>query len=162
MPDAFVDWLAATPLSVAIGAHDWVTPGIQTVHILAIAVILAAVLMTNLRALGVVGADQTLQQTARTFAPWLIGALAALLGSGGILVVGEPQRSLQSPVFFLKMSLLLAALTLTAAIQAPLRRDAEFWAPAARRIALRGIAIGALALWAAIVFAGRWIAYAGS
>jgi hypothetical protein len=157
--DGFVEWLADTPLSVQLGAHDWITPSVQTVHIIAIAVIMAAILMTCLKALGLTGSDQTLAQFSRAFAPWIVGALIVLVLSGSTLIVGEPKRSLENPVFGLKMALLLVALALTVTIHAPLRQDELFWTIASRQLALRSIVAVSLLVWTAIIFAGRWIAY---
>ncbi|MBW8812569.1 MAG: hypothetical protein JF588_04020 [Caulobacterales bacterium] len=158
--DGFVSWLADTPVSEGIGAHGWITPAVQTVHILAIAVVMSAILMTNLRALGAVGGGEPMARFSRHYAPRIGAALLVLLISGATLIVGEPKRSLENPVFLLKMAMLIAALALATAIHLPLRHDAEFWTPGARRIALRVMAGGSLAIWVAIIFAGRWIAYA--
>ena len=160
MIEKFVAWLADTPVSLAIGDHAWITPTVQTVHILAIAIVMSAILMTNLKALGAVGHDDTLLGFSQLYAPWICGALIVLLFSGATLIVGEPRRSLENPVFILKMVLLCIALLLTAAIHAPLRRNAAFWGTARRGGLLRGMALLSLGVWAAIVFSGRWIAYA--
>lgn len=158
--DGFIKLLADSPPSALIGAHNWITPAVQTVHIVAIAVVMAAILMTNLKALGALGGDATLEQFSESYLPWIKGALLVLLVSGSILIIGEPKRSLDNPVFGLKMACLLVALTLTAIIHAPLRRESGFWTAPARRIPLRGLAAVSLTLWTAIIFAGRWIAYA--
>ena len=157
---ALASGLAATPLSKLIGDTAWVTPTVQTVHILAIAAIMAAILMTNLRALGVFGREETLARFSHRYAGWIVGALLVLLASGSLLIVGEPQRSLQNSVFWLKMSCLAVALLATATIHAPLARDECFWDSQGRAVVLRGLAGGSLLVWAAIIFAGRWIAYA--
>lgn len=158
--DAFVTRLADSPASAAIGDHAWVTPTVQSLHILAIAVVMSAILLTNLRALGVVGRDQPLSRLSARYLPWIWTALGVLALSGSTLIVGEPRRSLENPVFIAKMGLLAVAIVLTVAIHAPLRRDGDFWTPAARATGLRMLALVSLALWAGIIFAGRWIAYA--
>lgn len=157
--NGFANWLAASPLSVEIGAYDWITPAIQTVHIVAIAVVMAAILMTGLKALGALGRDETLAQFSRIFAPWIVGALIVLLVSGTALIVGEPHRALENPVFYVKMALLAFALALTGAIHAPLRKNAAYWAAPVRQTGLRAIVASSLLAWTAIIFAGRWIAY---
>jgi hypothetical protein len=158
--DQFVKWLADTKLSTEIGAHGWVTPSVQTVHILAIAVIMSAILMTNLRALGAVGREESIARFSHQYAPWILGSLLVLLISGSALIIGEPKRALENPVFVLKMGLLAIALLLTAGIHAPLRRDADFWRNGSRLVVLRSMAGVSLGVWAGIIFAGRWIAYA--
>jgi len=160
--DKLVSWLAATGASKAIGDHAWVTPTVQTVHILAIALIMSAILMTNLRALGALGRDEPLSRFSDRYGPWIWAALAVLAASGATLIVGEPRRSLENPVFLLKMGMLAVALTATLAILLPLRRDREFWLAGGRAAVLKGLAGSSLAVWVAIVFAGRWIAYAAS
>ena len=79
-----------------------------------------------------------------------------LLITGIVMIVGEPARSLKNPVFQLKMALLLAAMAVTALHQLRLARRHAL--PNGRGTALL-IALPSLGLWAAIVFAGRWIAY---
>jgi hypothetical protein len=159
MFDAVSMRLAGTSLSKTIGDNAWITPTVQTVHILAIAMIMAAVLMTNLRALGALGRQETLARFSHRYVGWIAGALVVLAASGSLLIIGEPQRSLGNPIFWLKMSCLAAVLLATAVIHAPLRRDGEFWDTGGRAVALRGLAFSSLLVWTAIIFSGRWIAY---
>ena len=49
----FCAWIETTPLSQAIQTHSWVVPTVQTIHILGIAAVMAAVLMIDLRLIGV-------------------------------------------------------------------------------------------------------------
>ncbi|HVY34666.1 MAG TPA: DUF6644 family protein [Caulobacteraceae bacterium] len=156
----FVTWLAHTRVSQGIGDIAWITPLVQSVHILAIAVVMSGVLMLDLRLLSVVGREQTTAQFAGRYLPWVWWSLLVLLATGATLIVGEPRRSLENPVFVLKMSLLLIASALTLTVQLPLRRDDRFWETPGRRAAACAIALVSLAVWACIVFAGRWIAYA--
>jgi hypothetical protein len=66
-------------------------------------------------------------------------------------------------VFILKMALVLLAAGTTLAYQIPLKRDDRFWdCSSSRRRLARLIACLSMPLWAAIVFAGRWIAYVQS
>ena len=74
------------------------------------------------------------------------------------MIIGEPARSLKNPVFQLKMALLVAAIAITVLYQLRLARERFKQVPHRRGAALL-IAIPSFALWTAIVFAGRWIAY---
>jgi hypothetical protein len=76
------------------------------------------------------------------------------------MIIGEPARSLKNPAFQLKMTLLVAALVVTGLIQFFQRRDAGFGdlGRGPRAVAVT-VAVVSLALWTAIIFAGRWIAY---
>ncbi len=161
--DSFCSRLSETPLSQAIQTTDWIIPAVQTVHILAVAAVISSILMVDLRLAGLHARDQPVAAVARRFLPTVWYALPVLLATGATLIIAEPARALQNPVFMLKMSLLVLAAGITLACQIPLRRDGLFWdRSAARRRLAASIACLSLPLWIAIVFAGRWIAYVQS
>jgi len=154
---AFCDWLSNTSLSQAIQNHNWVIPSVQSVHILAIATVMASIVMMDFRLLGVHGRRQSIPQVAHRFLPWVWCAVCVLAATGTILIIGELGRELESQVFWLKMSMLACVLILTAAFQFGAFRG--FWEK--RRVLASITAIASLGLWVAIVAAGRWIAYMG-
>jgi len=157
----FAQGIENTNLSRTIRELLWVVPWVQTVHILAIAVVLSSIFMIDMRILNLNGTTQTMVQTARRFVPWLWWGLVVLTLSGTILIIGEPVRSLVNPAFWLKMTLLLIAIISTVAFQLTLRRDAGFWEKPHRAGTLtRALAVGSLLVWCGIAVAGRWIAYA--
>ena len=158
--DAFARWLAATHVSLAIGQFSWITPSVQCVHILAIAATLGCMSMLNLRILGVVGRDESLASVSHRYARWLWPTLVILLLTGSVLIIGEPRRSLENVVFATKMILVICVSLITFAVTQPLRKDRAFWDAGARHRLAQALAVVSLCLWAAIVFAGRWIAYA--
>ena len=157
MIQAFCEWLSNTPLSMAIQNAFWVIPTVQTVHIASIAVVMSSILMVDLRLIGIAGRSQPLDAVVGRYVPWVWIAVIVLLGSGILLIVGEPGRELLSDVFWLKMSLLVAALLLTLGIQRGARAGASFWER--RRPVAVVVALVSLAVWTAILAAGRWIAY---
>ena len=156
----FCNWLAATSFSRAVQTNGWVIPAVQTVHILAVAAVVTAALMINLHLLGIRRDDQSVAAVAKRFLPFIWWPLPALLATGAVLIVAEPARALENPVFLLKMGLLLAAAGVTLACQLPIRRNATFWElSSGRRRAAKLVAFVSIPLWIAIVCAGRWIAY---
>jgi hypothetical protein len=158
--DSFCNWLGATPPSQTIQTLTWVIPAVQTVHILTVAAVVTSALMIDLRLLAVNARDQSLAGIARRFLPFVWWSLPILLLTGAILIIAEPARSLENPIFALKMLLVLAAAAVTLACQIPLQGNPGYWeeSPARKRTARLIAAISTL-LWAAIICAGRWIAY---
>jgi len=154
----FCAWLDQTALSQAIQATNWVVPTVQSIHILAIAMVAASALMIDLRLIGVFGADQPLKTVSSRFLPFVWWPLLILFITGAIMIVGEPPRSLKNPVFQIKMLLLIGALTVTGIFQIMLRTNSSF-AGASRSGAGITIAVVSMLLWTGIIFAGRWIAY---
>jgi hypothetical protein len=151
-------WLEQTSWSQTIQSTAWIVPAVQTVHILAVATVVAAALMLNLRLVGLVGVDQPLDRHSARFLPAIWWTFPILLLTGVIMIIGEPARSLKNPIFQLKMGLLIAALGVTGFYALRLKRGGDLLVAGGRGAALL-IAIPALALWSGIVFAGRWIAY---
>jgi uncharacterized membrane protein len=164
MLDDFIHWLGATPVSLVIQEVFWIIPTVQTIHILAISVVVASMAMFDLRLLGLAGRRNSIASLSRRFMPWLWGALIVLAASGCILIVGEPKRSLGNVVFQLKMCMLATAIVVTLGFQAVLKRDlaggSADLAPA-HVTAAKITGLLSLALWVGIAVAGRLIAYTG-
>jgi hypothetical protein len=156
----FCVWLDQTPLSQTIQTKAWIVPTVQTIHILAIAVVMTSALMIDLRLIGIVGRDQPLARVSARFLPFVWWPLLVLLASGAIMITGEPARSLKNGVFQVKVALILVAMIVTFIFQVMLRRDPAFGdlARGPRGVPL-AIAIVSILLWVGIICAGRWIAY---
>lgn len=156
----FCDWLSLTPVSQTIQNVEWIIPMVQSVHIIAIAIVMSSVLMVDLRLMGLVGHSQPVSGLARRFIPWVWWSLIALLLTGAVLIAAEPRRDLLNPVFQAKMALLLFAIVVTAFFQETVRRNMAFWdASPSRRTGAWLTAIVSLLVWTAIIGCGRWIAY---
>ncbi len=157
----FTNWLAATAPSQLIQKNEaWVIPTIQSIHIAGIGVALACVLMMSLRVMGYAGMDQSMGQTAQRFGPWLKGALWLLLGTGVIMIVGEPERELITFSFWAKMALVaIGVLVVFGYIRLLETKGEAFEAWLAARPWVKAATVASFLLWLAIVFLGRLIAY---
>ncbi|MBV8169878.1 MAG: hypothetical protein JO021_24035 [Alphaproteobacteria bacterium] len=148
---AFCDWVAASPLSAAIGGTVWIVPLVQTIHLLLIAAMMASALLFSVRLLGFGGRDQTIAEAARRFALVLGVAIPGLAVTGIVLILAEPARELLNPAFAIKMLLLVIGLAASVwAVRRLMRADSAV---------ARWIGAAGLPLWMAVVAAGRWIAY---
>ena len=153
-------WIDQTAFSQSIQAAGWVVPTVQTIHILAIAVVASSALMIDLRLMGVFWANRPMQTVTARFLPLVWWPLLVLLATGLIMIIAEPARSLKNPAFQLKMLLLIGALTVTWLFQSVRRRDASFGdGGATARATAMTLAVASILLWSSIIFAGRWIAY---
>jgi hypothetical protein len=159
--ERLAEWLALTSLSTLIQTHNaWVIPTIQSVHIVAIGVVLTSVLMIDLRVLGLAGHDQTLRETTDRFGPWLSGALLVLLVTGALMVIGEPRRELLNFSFWLKMSLVVAGTIIATIFKIKLKSNEPDWEQRlGKGRSVKWLAILTLLIWVSIVILGRLIAY---
>ena len=150
------EWLSGSWLNLAIAGHGWVMPALQTVHILAVAVVLAGTLFINLRVPGLAERGQPLAAVLDRFL-WPVTVAVAVLALTGVLqIVGEPDRAMFRSLFWVKMAATVVALALTwsqrLALAAPY--DTPALLPLRRSVA--GLTV---LLWLGVIVAGRWIAY---
>jgi len=153
------------PFSVELSlqGQTWLVALGQTIHILAIAAVLSSVLMVNLRVLRFAGNAQTVGETTGRYLPWIWWGLLVLALSGALLIIIEPERPLTSPLFWIKMVLMLAGIAVTLAFRNHASAHPELWErPEHRRSMVLGFAAVNVVIWCGIIFAGRWIAYASA
>lgn len=157
--ETFGNWLYGTPVSTMIRETMWVIPTVQCIHIISIAIVIGSALVSDLRLAGVLAIDESPATVVRRYLPWMWSALVVLLMTGIVMVVGEPDRTLTNTLFWIKMALVLFAFTLTLAFRKPLLDEAFSIEHARWRMAIKPAAWTSLAIWAAVIFCGRWIAY---
>jgi uncharacterized membrane protein SirB2 len=154
---AFAQWLQATALSMKIQTVDWVVPLLQSIHILTIGVVFISSAMMALRVLGRLRTEETLEQVRARFSPWLWRGLLVMVITGAILIIGEPNREFTALSFWLKMGLLAIAVVSSLAFEASVRKTSAAGSPATK--AMKAAAVVLIAIWVAIIFLGRAIAY---
>jgi len=86
---SFCQWVSETPVGQAVSRSPWAFAVIESVHLLALAVIGGAVLMLDLRLLGLGLRDQPIDRVAREAHPWLGSSLLVMLVTGVLLFSSE-------------------------------------------------------------------------
>jgi len=152
----YVQWLSETRISQAIGQSSWAFAVIESVHLLALAVIGGAVLMLDLRLLGLGLRDQPIERVARDAFPWFVGSLIVMLVTGFGLFVSEATKCYYSTPFWVKMASLLLAMIFAFTVR---RRVALAGEGQVRPIWLKVVAVVSLVLWFGVGAAGRWIGF---
>lgn len=155
----FLEAVGRSPLSQLMQNASWTISVIQSVHIMALALVFTSAALVDLRLLGVADRDQPLQRMTARFLPMVGWGVLALLLTGLLLMIAEPKRAILNPYFQIKMAAVLVVCCLTWALAAAVGKHPDRWADPERRAGPRVIAIVSLALWALIITAGRWIAY---
>jgi hypothetical protein len=155
----FIAWLYETPVSTTIRDVSWIVPAVQSVHIMAIAVVLGSALVCDLRLAGLFATDEPAPTVVRRYLPWTWGALATLLLTGLVMSIGEPDRVLVNQTFWLKMGLVVAAVVLTRILCTPFMDPLSDPQRSGRARWIKPAAWLSLALWVGVIFCGRWIAY---
>jgi hypothetical protein len=153
-------WLQDTDLATAIREGDVLFPWIETVHVLAIVVVVGSISIVDLRLLGWASRDRPVSQVMRDVLPLTWGAFAVAVIAGSLLFSSKAVDYAHSFFFLGKMVLLLLAGINMVTFHAFSGRDIARWSKAADTPLPAKIAAGtSLTLWIAVVAFGRWIGF---
>ena len=106
----FFRWVDGTWLSTAIKATTWVFPFAETIHILALSVLLGSVFLIDLRVLGIAVKHWTPAQITSQVRPLINWSVVIILITGSLLFIAEPRKCFDNAAFGPKMILLTLAL----------------------------------------------------
>jgi len=157
--ESFAEVLTATSASTLIRETDWIVPAVQSVHILAICMVMGSALILDLRLMRLIGRNELVSAYTRRYSPWLLAGVFVLFLSGLILILGEPDRTLLSWVFWTKMALLGAVMVVTSVVLLPVTTERAYWDGDSRHRAATVLGSVSLVIWTSIIVCGRWIAY---
>jgi len=152
----FFEWVSKTAVSQAISESSWAFAAIESVHLLGLAVIGGAVLVLDLRLLGLGLRDQPIERVARDAHPWLVSSLIVMLVTGALLFSSEPVKCYNSTPFWVKMWSLFFAMIFAFTVR---RRVALAGEGQVRPVWLKVVGIVSLALWFGVGAGGRWIGF---
>jgi hypothetical protein len=152
----FFQWCYATPVGEAIRNSTWLFPVIEAFHLLSLGVTAGAVLVVDLRLLGLGLRKQPVAQLAAGAQPWLVGAVTLMFATGIPLFLSEAIKCLYSFAFWVKMTSLLLVLLFAFTIRRKVTQtDAASKQPTLGRIT----AVVSLCLWFGVAWGGRWIGF---
>ncbi len=144
------------PLAQWLRESLWGYPVISALHIVAIALLLGATVVLDARLLGF-AARVPLEHVARAAWPFAVLGVALALATGPLLFIVQPAEYLVNPAFVWKFVLLIAALANVALFHASFPGVLNGTRPVSAGV--RVVAALSLALWLAVLFAGRMIAF---
>jgi hypothetical protein len=156
----FCQWLASTEGSVALHQSLYMYPLVESVHVLTLCVFVGMSVMLDLRLLGLTLRNVPVTEITRRLLPWMQAGFVVMLASGLLLFYAIPVRSYQNVFFRAKLIfLVLAGLNAWYFHRGVYRTVAQWDADRGAPGAARAAGAASLLLWAAIIVAGRLIAY---
>ncbi len=126
-------------------------PTLETLHLIAIAIVFGTLWIVDLRLLGVIRAIDA-RLLAQTLLPWTLAGFALALLTGLTMFMSRIGDLIGNPAFNIKMGLLCIAGANAGVLHARGALDAA-------STLSRCQAALSIAIWIAIIFCGRWIAY---
>jgi hypothetical protein len=137
----------------------WAYPAVETIHILALAIVVGSIVIVDLRLLGL-SRDVSIARLSRHALPFTIGAFVVAMLTGLLMFTAHAEDFLTNRVFLLKMGLiLLAGVNAGILHSGPWRGIAQWDTGALPPGSVRFQAALSIAIWVAVVACGRLLAY---
>jgi hypothetical protein len=149
----FFEWCEASGIGQAIRNSLWLFPVVEAVHLLGLCLLGGAILVVDLRLLGV-GLRQPIPEVAGYARPWLLLAIAIMLATGIPLFLSESIKCYYSQAFWTKITTLPFALGFAFTIRQRVAARAS-----EATIQTKLVALISLGLWFTVAAAGRWIGF---
>ena len=146
-------------LSQIIAATNWF-PTLETIHVIAAAMLVGSILWVDLRLIGVAATSHPISTMHTELVRWAWGAfvIAALTGLG--MFITRAAGHLENPAFQSKLVLLgLAGANMTY-FHYKVYRHVEEWDTAVNPpVSVKLAGIVSLLLWSGVMLAGRWVGH---
>ncbi len=151
-------------IATAIRENDTLFPFIESVHVVAICLVVGTILALDLRLLGLASVGRPVGRLATAILPVTWGAFAIAATSGFLLFISNATKYLANGYFDAKIILICAAglnMIVFHAISAKkMAKNKPQWEREARPPLPARIAGGlSILLWIAVVACGRWIGF---
>jgi hypothetical protein len=135
-------------------------PFLESVHVMALSVVLGTILVVDLRALGIASTHRSFTRLSAELLRITWGAFALATLSGALMFVTNARVYAHNTAFQMKLVLLALAGINMAVFHLTAGRTVAIWDRDARAPKVGRITAGAsLALWLAIILAGRLIGF---
>jgi len=155
---AFVLAIYDSAIATSIRESDYLFPILQTFHALGVMLMVGSIGVLDLRIMGALLKARPAAQVGGALLPLTWIGFAVMLFSGGLLLAAQVGRIYGNDFLRIKLALLLAAGLNGLVFHLTTYRSIDQWGDAAP-VSAKAAAALSLALWAAIVITGRYIAY---
>lgn len=155
-----LEWIAGTAPAIFVMESSWAFPLTESIHVIAIALVVGLIAIIDLRLLGLASSKVSLTRLIAEILPWTWGAFVVAVLSGLVMFVSQPAGYFNNTAFRLKVLLLVMAGCNMLIFHFVTCRDVAGWGNGPSTPAAAKLAGGAsLTFWVAIVVLGRQIGF---
>jgi hypothetical protein len=150
-------WLQSTWIATAVAENDILFPWIESVHVLAIVIVVGTISIVDLRLLGVASLDISAKRLMHDVIPYTWGAFAIAAITGSLMFSSDATHYAHNRLFQIKLVMLALAGLNMAVFHLFSERDIERWDVhgGATPVAAKAAAVISLMAWIAVVSLGR-------
>lgn len=153
-------WLESTSLALLIQESAYGFPLVVAIHLLGLTLSVGTLLWVDLRLIGVAFRPLRVSEVYRGLAPWFFVGFAMMLVSGATLFTAYATLAYGNLFFRLKMAALVLAGVNAGVLHFVTQRTSASWDAAPRPpSAARAAGFVSIALWVAVMLAGRMMSY---
>ena len=147
-------------LADAIRENDLLFPLIESVHVLAICLVVGSIMAVDLRLLGLAWVKRPVSAVTRGILPLTWAAFLVAAASGFLMFISNATKYLGNGFFVAKLVLIAAAGVNMLVFHFVSSRDQPRWDDQARLPLSARLAGGiSMLIWIAVVACGRWIGF---
>ena len=148
------------PLAVFLRTSALAYPLVESLHLVSIALLFGSVAVVDMRILGL-SRNLSLRQLARHVLPWTVLAFLSAATTGSLLFLAHAADLIGNRVFIAKLALISFAGANAVMFHTGPYVNVAAWDVALQApLSARFMAGASLLMWIAVIFCGRWIAYA--
>jgi len=156
----FISYFENSALADNIRENDVLFPLIESVHVVAICLVVGSILAVDLRLLGLASIQRSVSRVANGILPLTWAAFAVAIASGSLLFISNATKYLGNGYFIAKILLICAAGLNMAIFHGISAKDLPRWENEARLPLSARLAGGlSILLWVSVVACGRWIGF---
>jgi hypothetical protein len=155
--------IEASGLGQAMREWLWLYPSVEIVHIVGIGLLFGSIAVLDVRLLGF-SKTMSVRRLARHVLPWTAASFLLIIPSGLLMFVAHATDFISSPVFVIKLCLIMLAGVNAALFHSIAMRTANVWdieemrdLPPPPSVRLAGAA--SLLIWVSVIACGRLLAY---
>jgi len=153
-------WLETSALGTTVSQSTWLFPAIETIHVIALALVVGSIAVLDLRLLDRTWRVRAITELTQDVLPWTWASFAVAATSGFLMFASAATKYAADTPFRIKMVLLLLAGTNMLAFHRFTYRSVAAWdvnAPTPRAAKLAGGL--SLLFWIGVVTCGRWVGF---
>ena len=155
--------IEAWPAAQATRESAWLFPAIESVHVVAITLVVGSIMVVDLRLLGFTSNRKPVSELATEVLPWTWGLFAVAVASGLGMFISKATGYFDNVPFRIKMVLIALAGLNMIVFHLTAYRSVHHWDQEKPTLLAAKISSGlSLAFWIGVVAAGRWIAFVKS
>ena len=147
-------------LGELVRENDLLFPFLESVHVLAVCLVVGSIAVVDLRLLGFASVDRPVGRLMRSILPITVGAFGLAVAAGSLLFISHASKYLENRFFIAKITLIALAGVNMAVFHLIGARNLDQWENDALPPLFARVAGGlSLFLWVSVVACGRWIGF---